>query len=43
MESVRTHILWMTFKEYKKWSKNKPINKVLNNNKTLTRTHIYFE
>jgi len=43
MEHLRTHTLWLTMKEYKKWSKNKYSNIVLNNDKTKTRTHIYFE
>jgi len=42
MESVRTHTLWMTVKQYKKWSKNKQEN-IIFNDKTITRTHIYFE
>ena len=43
MKPIRTHTLWMTLKEYKKWSKTKQENIVLNNDKTITRTHIYFE
>lgn len=43
MEAVRTHKLWMTIKKYKKWSNNKSENIILNNDKTKTRTHIYFE
>jgi len=43
MEQVRTHTLWMTMKEYKKWSKNNKNKIVFNNDKTKTRTHIYFE
>lgn len=41
--TIRTHTYWMTVKQYKKWSKNIQKNKVLNNDKTLTRTHIIFE
>lgn len=45
MEFVRTHTLWMTVKQYKKWSNNKSENITLKNykTKTKTRTHIYFE
>ena len=43
MEQVRTYTLWMTMKEYKKWSKTKQKKIVFNNDKTITRTHIYFE
>jgi len=43
MEQVRTHTYWMTMKEYKKWSKNAPRVIRFNNDKTKTRTHIYFE
>jgi hypothetical protein len=43
MKPVRTHTLWMTLKEYKKWSKTKQENIVFNNDKTITRTHIYFQ
>ncbi len=42
-EQIRTHTYWMTIKEYKKWSKNVPKNKVLNDDKTLIRRHIIFE
>ena len=43
MESVRTHTLWMTVKQYKKWSNNKSENITLKKDNTKTRTHIYFE
>ena len=39
---IRTHTYWMTYKEYKKWSKT-PKLFVLNNDKIRTRIHIFFE
>ncbi len=42
MNQVRTHTYWMTVKEYKKWSKNKPSPIPFNNDTTITRTHIHF-
>jgi hypothetical protein len=42
-QEIRTHKYWMTIKEYKKWSKNVPKIKVLNNDKILIRRHIIFE
>jgi len=47
---IRTHTYWMTTKEYKKWSKNRPDNIQVdvksksksNNNNVVTRTHIHF-
>ena len=42
MDRVRTHTYWMTVKEYKKWSKNKPANIKFNKDNTVTRTHIIF-
>jgi hypothetical protein len=39
---IRTHTYWMTYKEYKKWSKT-PKSTVLNNDKIRTRIHIIFE
>jgi hypothetical protein len=42
MEQVRTHTYWMTFKEYKKWSKHNHTEIKLNNDNTVTRTHIIF-
>ena len=41
--SIRTHKLWMTMKEYKKWSKIEKKIFLINNDKTINRTHIYFE
>jgi hypothetical protein len=42
MEQVRTHTYWMTFREYKKWSKHKPTTIRINTDNTVTRTHIIF-
>ena len=42
MNTVRTHTYWMTFKEYKKWSTKRDNEYKLNNDNTLTRTHIIF-
>ena len=42
MEQVRTHTYWMTYKEYKKWSKHNPPMIKLNNDNIVTRTHIIF-
>jgi hypothetical protein len=42
MNQVRTHTRWMTIKEYKKWSNNKNRSIPFNNDKTITRSHIYF-
>jgi hypothetical protein len=41
-QHIRTHTYWMTLKEYKKFSKNKPSPIKINNDNTITRTHIIF-
>ena len=41
--NVRTHIYWLTPKEYRKMSKQSIEHKYVNDDNTITRTHIYFE
>jgi hypothetical protein len=39
---IRTHTYWMTSKEYRKSANNQSCYMKMNNDNTLTRTHIYF-